>query len=127
VVIALDAGALIALERDDLEMWDRLRVASGAGLRVLVPMAALAQVWRGGPRQALLVRALQLCELVSFDDLAHASGVLCGESATTDVVDASVALTAVRQRATVVCSSDPEDLAHLLDALGADGVKVIAC
>jgi hypothetical protein len=125
--MVLDAGALIALERDDRDLWRRLRTTVGAGLPAIVPVAALAQAWRGGPRQARLVHALALCELASFDDVAQACGVLCGTSATSDVVDASVALTTARHKATSLCTSDPEDMARLLEVLGAHEVRVIAC
>jgi hypothetical protein len=126
-MIVLDSGALIALERDDRKMWRRLRTASKSRMKVIVPLGTLAQVWRGGPRQALLVQALRLCEVASFDDLAEACGVLCGSSGSTDVVDASVALTAARQKATSLCTSNPEDLGRLLEILGAHDVRVIAC
>jgi hypothetical protein len=44
--------------------------------------------------------------------LAEAAGVLCGRAGTSDVVDASVALVARRERAVVV-TSDVEDLRRL--------------
>jgi hypothetical protein len=44
--------------------------------------------------------------------LAEASGALCGRAGTRDVIDASVVLTAKRERATVV-TSDPDDLKRL--------------
>ena len=39
----LDAGALIALERNDRAMWARLQVAAASELSLLVPSTALAQ------------------------------------------------------------------------------------
>jgi hypothetical protein len=54
-----------------------------------------------------------VCEVVALDDAAaRAVGQLCGVSATTDVVDASVA-SAARQRRLRVITSDPEDLRHI--------------
>jgi hypothetical protein len=44
--------------------------------------------------------------------LAEAAGILCGRAGTSDVVDASVALLARRERATVL-TSDVKDLARL--------------
>jgi predicted nuclease of predicted toxin-antitoxin system len=45
--------------------------------------------------------------------LAEATGILCGRAGTSDAVDASVVLTARRERAVVV-TSDADDL-HRLD------------
>jgi hypothetical protein len=44
--------------------------------------------------------------------LAEAAGVLCGRAGTSDVIDASVVLTARREQAAVV-TSDVEDLRRL--------------
>ncbi|MGH9190142.1 MAG: hypothetical protein ACRD0Q_08950, partial [Acidimicrobiales bacterium] len=114
-VIVLDAGALVALDRDDAAIWARLKTAAEAELPVLIPVAALAQAWRGGPRQARLARALHYLDRVSFDELACAAGELCGRSGTDDVVDASVALVAARPGVTHVYTSDEGDIARLLE------------
>jgi hypothetical protein len=44
--------------------------------------------------------------------VAEAAGVLCRRAGTSDVIDASVVLTALRERAVVV-TSDPDDLRRL--------------
>ena len=53
-MIVFDAGALVALDRNDRAVWVRLREAAQAGMVVLVPLGAFAQAWRGGSRQARL-------------------------------------------------------------------------
>jgi hypothetical protein len=120
-----DAGALIALERGDREMWVRLKQRGHDGALALVPTTALAQVWRGRPGQARLSLALAHCELAPFDSLARDVGVLCGKTGTVDVCDAHVALVAAA-RADLLYTSDPLDLRRLLVALDAD-VAIIAC
>ena len=117
-MIVLDTGALVALERDDRAMWTRLREAVRADIPVVVPVGALAQAWRGGPRQARLARAVADLEPASFDDVALAAGELCGKAGTADVVDASVALVATRSGVTHLYTSDSEDLRRLLRAAG---------
>ena len=117
-MIVFDTGALLALERDDRTMWLRLREAFMTGLPVVVPVGALSQAWRGGPRQARLARAVSDLEPASFDDVALAAGELCGNSGTADVIDASVALVAARPGVSHLYTSDPEDLRMLLDAAG---------
>ena len=125
-MIVFDAGALVALDRNDAAIWARLKTAAEAELPILVPVAALAQAWRGGPRQARLARALRYLDRVSFDELAVAAGELCGRAGTEDVVDASVALVAARPGVTHVYTSDQGDIRHLLGVLRAKR-RVIGC
>ena len=119
----LDAGALIALERGDRNLWTRLYTVEAART-VQVPAGAIAQVWRTGARQARLARALKLSQEVPLDGrLAREAGALCGRTGNTDAVDASVAVTAAHAayRDTVgVVTSDRRDLEPLLAALDID-------
>jgi hypothetical protein len=128
-VIVFDTGALLALERDDRAMWTRLREAVKADIPAIVPVAALAQAWRGGPRQARLARAVSDLEPASFDEVALAAGELCGRTGTADVVDASVAVVAARPNVTHLYTSDLEDMRRLLRAAGRKRgkPKVIRC
>ena len=113
--IVLDAGALIALEKADPRMRALCREALRARTRLLVPAGVVGQVWRDAARQVPL-RALlagATTEVVPLDQvLAEAAGILCGRTATSDVIDASVVLTARRERAVVV-TSDVGDLRRL--------------
>jgi len=105
--VVLDAGALIAFESGDPRMRALCREALRTGTRLLVPAGVVGQVWRDPARQVPL-RALlagATTEVSSLDQvLAEAVGVLCGRTGTSDVVDASVVLTARRARAVVVTS-----------------------
>jgi hypothetical protein len=56
--IVLDAGAMIALERDDRTLWAVLKTSALAGDDVLVPSTVLAQVWRNRMTQSNVARAL---------------------------------------------------------------------
>lgn len=125
-MIVFDTGGLVALERNDRQMWARLKAAALADIPMIVPVAAIAQAWRGGPRQARLAQAVRHLEGASFDDVAVSAGELCGRAGTSDVVDASVALVAARPGVTHLCTSDPNDLDHLLEALDAK-VSIVAC
>lgn len=114
--LTMDAGGLIAVERRDRRLRVLLDEAERAGWSIAVPVGPLAQVWRGGPRQAVLARFLNAAGPVVVVDwdgpAARAVGVLCGRTGTSDVVDASVALCA-RERDHLVVTSDPADLAAL--------------
>lgn len=126
--LVLDAGALIKLDRNDRSAWAMLRVAADDRDIVQVPTGVIAQAWRNGSRQALLSRALAHCDEVPLDGLlARAAGLLCGQSATADVIDASVAVTAAgiaRHDRVAVLTSDPDDIAHLLAVLAVDAAVV---
>lgn len=115
--LCLDAGALVAIERSDRRLLQLLELTNERGLALDVPAGVLAQVWRGGRRQALLARFLHLPE-VRFVDLdvttARAVGELCALTGASDVVDAHVALHALRLGLSVV-TSDPADFEPYTD------------
>lgn len=116
MTLVLDAGALIAVEKADRPVLMVMEVARRRGQELVVPAPVLAQVWRGGPRQARLARfmAARGVEVEALTDQgARAVGAICGRARTADIVDASVVVVARRHRATVV-TSDRGDL-ELLD------------
>jgi predicted nucleic acid-binding protein len=115
--VVYDTGALLAAERrnpDLLALHDEL---TAARIRPIVPVAVLAQAWRGGP-QHQISRVLKACNIVPDDErTGRAAGVACAAAGTTDIVDAIVVATAVRHQAPAV-TSDPGDLGHIADAIG---------
>ena len=59
MTLILDAGAFVALERNDRAMWRRFKAAQLAGVPPRTHGGVIAQVWRGGAgRQAPLSLAL---------------------------------------------------------------------
>ena len=124
--IVLDSGALIALERNDRALWAVLKLSALKSTDVLVPSAALAQVWRGSAAQAQLAKALQFCVIASFDAVARAVGELCGRTRTTDICDAQVAIVAAAQ-GDVLYTSDPRDMYRLITALGGSMPSIVRC
>jgi hypothetical protein len=122
----LDAGALVALERNDRSVWGALRSAASRGRDVLVPTTALAQVWRKRRFRGALAHALQHCVLSPFDGLAQRVGELCGEANTNDICDAHVALVTAFH-GDVLYTSDPVDMGRLLRAIGGRVAVVVSC
>jgi hypothetical protein len=117
--ITFDAGALIAIERRSRRMQALLDEIDRRNWEVAVPAGAVAQAWRGGPRQARIAALLgdERTEVVPLDDTtARAVGLLCGRSGHADVVDVSVAICA-RQRNLHIVTSDPADLRAIDEAL----------
>jgi predicted nucleic acid-binding protein len=124
--VVLDAGALIALERNDRSLWAVLRLAALDGTDVLVPSTVVGQVWRGTTKQAMLSRALQYCVLASFDAVVREVGELCGRTRTNDICDAHVALVAAT-RGDALYTSDPDDMRRLIPACGRRRPTIVRC
>lgn len=122
--VVYDAGILIAAERADARAWRAHRSYLTAGGVPQVPATVVAQVWRGGARQARLAQLLRGCDVSAMDEAAaRATGELLGAAGTADPVDGSVAVLGVRLGAVVV-TSDPDDIQHLLDQMGSRGKRV---
>lgn len=110
-----DAGALIALERNDRTVTDIVGMARRFDIPIRVPAGVIGQVWRDGSRQARLAALLGRSDVVvePLDEMrAKAAGRLCGIRGTSDVIDASVVLCARLHKHRVV-TSDPVDLRRL--------------
>lgn len=108
----LDTGALIAIDRFD--QWGRAFLRRRTG-PIVIPATVLAQAWRDGGRQARLAEFLTSngVAVEALDELtAKAIGSLLGRTGTSDVVDASVVISARRHRA-LVLTTDPADLLQL--------------
>jgi hypothetical protein len=113
--VTLDAGALIALERDDRKVLVLLARARETGARVTVPATALAQVVRAPARQVLLARLVRqpTTDVVPLGRVdATSVGRLLAASGTSDIVDAHVVICA-RRADQQVATSDADDLRTL--------------
>ncbi len=118
-MITFDTGALIAIENRSKRMQALLEEIDRHHWEIAVPAGVVAQVWRGGPRQARIASLLsdKRTEVVPLDaTMARVVGLLCGKSGHSDVVDVSVAICA-RQRSLRVVTSDPADLHEIDSAL----------
>jgi hypothetical protein len=118
--LVFDTGALIALERNDRAMWQRLKLALQAREAPLSHGGIVGQAWRGrGPRQALLARALDVLDIRRLDAvLGRAAGELLARAKQDDVIDAALVLLA--SDGDRIITSDPEDLAPLARAADLD-------
>lgn len=111
----LDTGALIALERGDRHVIGLVAEARQVRATLTVPAGCVAQAWRDPRRQARLANFLRRSnvDVVALDaEDARRVGLLLAASGTTDVVDAHVAVCALRRGGTVL-TSDPEDIKML--------------
>ena len=113
--VTLDAGALIALDRDDRRVVVLIARAAERRVRVTVPAGALAQAIRRPERQVRLARLVRQAttDVIPLDRVeALQIGKLLAASGTADVVDAHVVLTA-RRAGQAIVTSDPDDLRRL--------------
>ncbi len=117
--VTLDAGGLIALDRDDRRLVVLLARAIQTGARVTVPASVLAQAIRKPDRQVRLSRLIRqpttdVIDLGRVD--ATNVGRLLAASGTSDIADAHVVICARRADQPVI-TSDPGDLRQLDPAL----------
>ena len=113
--ITLDAGGLIALDREARRVVVLLARARETGARVTIPATALAQAIRRPEQQARLARLVRqpTTDVVALDRVdATNVGRLLAASATSDITDAHVVICARRSGQRVV-TSDPGDLRTL--------------
>lgn len=117
--VAYDAGALIAGDGNDRRMW-ALHV--GFIAEEVVPGVAapvVAEVWRGGSRQASLARMLAGCEIEAMtSDLARRVGELAGRADHDDVVDVAVVEGAARRDDDVILTSNETHIRQVIEATG---------
>jgi hypothetical protein len=113
--ITLDAGGLIALDRDDRRVVALLARARETGARVTIPATALAQAIRRPEQQARLARLVRqpTTDVIALDRVdATNVGRLLAASGTSDITGAHVVICARRSGQRVV-TSDPGDLRAL--------------
>ncbi len=126
--LILDAEALNALarasERPVLARRARaiLHVAHAEGALVRVPAPVLAEVCRGGPRDAPIHHVLQGRGIVVIDLTAETSrraGALLARAKldSAHAVDAFVVATAIEFSSAVIATGDPDDIGRIATGL----------
>src|SRR5262249_21745954 len=117
--LTLDAGGLIALDRDDRRVLVLLARARETGAPVTVPASALAQAIRPPERQARLSRLIRQ-PTAQVRGLGRVDGTSVGRllagGGTPDIADPHVVIRARRAGQPVV-TSDPGGLSKLDPAL----------
>lgn len=123
--LVLDAGAFIAVERDDRASIARLRVAQRNDVALRSTGIVVAQVWREpSGRQANLARLLASVDIRPVDQqLGRDAGVLLGMTGVDDPVDATIV--AVAASGDRIMTSDPDDIRRLVAASGRSVVVVL--
>jgi len=83
---------------------------------VVIPAVAVAQVLRGGGRDAPVNHILRSAHVPFVGlRLARLAGLLIGASGVEDAVDALIAAEALRGEPCVLVTSDPDDMRRLVN------------
>ena len=124
--LVLDAGALLAVDRNERAMVARLEVAKRSGMELRSNAMAVAQVWRDRRgRQVSLARLLQAVDVRPVNSAdGRAAGELLTDAGTADPIDATVVLLA--RPGDRILTSDPADLIRLAEA-ARNGAVVVPC
>ena len=114
----LDAGALIALDRNQPSMWRRLALARRDGVLLVTHGGIVGQAWRHA-RQARLAQVLRAVDIKPLDAaLGRLAGELLAISRTSDVIDAALVL--LSRAGDRIYTSDPSDVVALASAAARD-------
>ncbi len=113
--LILDAGAVIALSRDDPRARAVLASAREARIQVSIPSVVVAETVRGVAADAPVSRVLKAIGEVDAanEAIGRTAGRLLGEADSSATVDAVVVATAVEAGGAVVLTGDPDDLGLL--------------
>ena len=109
----LDAGPLIAADRDRRTFAALVRAAEESGETLRTTEAIVAQVWRS-PRQANLASALAAIEVTDSFGNGRRVGELLAATDTSDPIDAHLVVLARTTNETIL-TSDPDDLNRLAE------------
>lgn len=113
--LVLDAGAFVAVERNERRMLARLRVAAAHGVELRTHPLVVAQVWRD--HRVNLARLLNAVDIISIDEtMGRACGALLGKAGMSDPIDAAVVV--MSHNGDRIATSDPDDIERLIEAAG---------
>jgi predicted nucleic acid-binding protein len=129
--LILDAEGIVKFADGDPRTLERLRYAWQRNGKVVTAASALAEVLRGGPRDAKVHRVLRSVTVVPIDKaLGRTAGELLGRAGLSGhrcTIDALLAAVALGQpRPGVLLTSDPEDMARLTEEPGLPRTERIA-
>lgn len=117
--VVLDADGVSKLARRDPVVRSMLeQEVRDADSALVVPIIVVPQSMAGGVTPddvRTILRAAHEVAPVDFDRASHASNLI-QTTALLDVVDALVAVEALRRVPAIVITSDPDDIRQLLDA-----------
>lgn len=118
MMLILDAGAFVAVERGDREVVALVKRERVSGRAPVTHGGVVGQVWRGGyGKQVLMAKLLTGTEVLPLDDnLGKRAGMLLARGGGADVIDAAVVCLA--SDGDDILTSDPGDIQGLARTAG---------
>jgi len=115
--LILDAGAVIALARNEPRARAFIQRAIELNAEVRVPVVVLVETLRGSRRDAGVHRVLNaVLESVPIDEtIGRRAGALLGRADRSDTVDAIIVAEAIESGGAEILTSDSDDLTALAD------------
>lgn len=115
--LILDSGGVLALARGDPKARSIVRAATERGFLVAIPAPVVAEVHRGGRRDAAVDRVLTAVDMVipTSETVARRAGELLGAAGLDDPVDAIVVAEALASLPAMILTSDSGDVRRLLE------------
>jgi len=117
VVLVLDAGVLIAAEKNRrVELFVRKWLDEGAN--VVIPVPVIAEAIRGRPADAAANRLIKAADNVAetTEAIARDAGARLAAAKSSQTLDALIVATAEANFATDILTTDPDDLRVLASA-----------
>ena len=123
--VVYDSGALIAAAKNDRRFLGRHKALLLGGHIPLVPAGVLAQCWDGRASAAMLHWTLSGCRVTPLTESgAKAAAVLCHQSKTSDVIDATVVLASIAYDDAPILTDDLGDIRSLAACAGRERIHV---
>ena len=121
--MGLDAEGLVKLAAQHPAVYIRVKAARVRNGNVVTAASTLAEVMRGGPKDARLHQVLRRITVIPIDkQVGRAAGELLGRTRLSGhrcALDALLAVVALEQpRPVILLTSDPNDLVRLTEESG---------
>jgi predicted nucleic acid-binding protein len=118
--LVLDAEGLVKLAAQHPAVYTRVKAARVRNGNVVTAASTLAEVMRGGPKDARLHQVLRRITVIPIDkQVGRAAGELLGRTGLSGhrrALDALLAVVALEQpRPVILLTSDPNDLVRLTE------------
>ncbi len=125
--LVLDSGGVSVIAKGKGDARAAMNRARTEGWLVVIPAPVLAEVHTGRREHAMIDRVVNAVDMLlpTTPEIAKLAGELRAKSGVLDVVDAIVVAEAVASPPSIILTTDPGDIARLIEAAGLTGDEVV--